>query len=72
MHFDEALRVRFPIVSLEFFIDAFRPPYGPGTAQPLTEMRPGIFFFFYVLLTVHLNIFILVINQLDAQNFILQ
>jgi len=25
--------------------------------------------FFYVLLTVHLSIFILVINQLDAQNF---
>jgi len=25
-------------------------------------------FFFYVLLTVHLSIFILVINQLDAQN----
>jgi len=24
--------------------------------------------FFYVLLTVHLSIFILVINQLDAQN----
>jgi len=28
--------------------------------------------FFDVLLTVHLSIFILVINQLDAQNFILQ
>jgi hypothetical protein len=28
--------------------------------------------FFYVLLTVHLNIFILVINQIDAQNFVLQ
>ena len=27
-----------------------------------------IHFFFYVLLTVHLSIFILVINQLDAQN----
>jgi hypothetical protein len=27
--------------------------------------------FFYVLLTVHLSIFILVINQLDAQNFVL-
>jgi len=26
-------------------------------------------FFFYVLLTVHLSIFISVINQLDAQNF---
>ena len=26
----------------------------------------------YVLLTVHLSIFILVINQLDAQNFVLQ
>ena len=26
------------------------------------------FFFYYVLLTVHLSIFILVINQLDAQN----
>ena len=25
-------------------------------------------FFFYVLLTVHLSIFILVINQIDAQN----
>ena len=28
--------------------------------------------FFYVSLTVHLSIFILVINQLDAQNFVLQ
>jgi len=28
--------------------------------------------FFYVLLTVHLSIFILVINQLDAPNFVLQ
>ena len=28
--------------------------------------------FFDVLLTVHLNIFILVINQVDAQNFVLQ
>ena len=27
------------------------------------------FDFFYVLLNVHLSIFILVINQLDAQNF---
>ena len=27
-----------------------------------------VFFFFYVLLTVHLSIFILVINQIDAQN----
>jgi len=27
------------------------------------------FFFFYVLLTVRLSIFISVINQLDAQNF---
>jgi len=27
--------------------------------------------FFFVLLTVHLSIFILVINQLDAQNFVL-
>jgi len=29
----------------------------------------GSFTFFYVLLTVHLSIFISVINQLDAQNF---
>jgi len=28
--------------------------------------------FWYVLLTVHLSIFILVTNQLDAQNFVLQ
>jgi len=28
--------------------------------------------FFYVLLTVHLSIFILVISQPDAQNFVLQ
>jgi len=28
--------------------------------------------FFYVLLTAHLSIFILVINQLDAKNFALQ
>jgi len=27
--------------------------------------------FFYVLLTVHLSILILVINQLNAQNFVL-
>jgi len=27
-----------------------------------------MFFFIYVLLTVHLSIFMLVINQLDAQN----
>jgi len=31
-----------------------------------------IYLFFDVLLTVHLSIFILVINQLDAQNFVLQ
>ena len=31
----------------------------------------SVFFFFDVLLTVHLNIFISVINQLDAQNFVL-
>jgi len=31
-----------------------------------------ILFYFDVLLTVHLSIFILVINQLDAQNFVLQ
>jgi len=30
------------------------------------------FFFFYVLLTMHLSIFTLVINQLDAQNYVLQ
>ena len=30
------------------------------------------FFFFEVLLTVRLSIFILVINLLDAQNFVLQ
>ena len=30
--------------------------------------RLNLFFFLYVLLTVHLSIFILVINQLDAQN----
>ena len=29
-------------------------------------------FFFYVLLTAYLSIFILVINQLDAQKFVLQ
>ena len=28
-----------------------------------------VMYFFYVLLTVHLSIFILVINQFDAQNF---
>jgi len=28
--------------------------------------------FFYVLLTLHLSIFILVINQRDAQNFVLE
>jgi len=31
-----------------------------------------LLFFCYVLLTVHLSIFILVINQLDAQTFVLQ
>ena len=50
---------------------------------PLWRVQEGIYFyrtvsgntwydFFYVLLTVHLSIFILVINQLDAQNFVLQ
>ena len=34
--------------------------------------KQWLHFFFYVLLTVHLSIFILVINQLDAQNFVLQ
>ena len=34
--------------------------------------KPYTFFFVYVLLTVHLSIFILVINQLDAQNFVFQ
>ena len=29
----------------------------------------NLYIFFYVLLNVHLSIFILVINQLDAQNF---
>jgi len=40
---------------------------------PLLE-RPqySVTDFFYVLLTVHLSIFILVINRLDAQNFVLQ
>jgi len=31
--------------------------------------KPNVVMFFDVLLTVHLSIFILVINQLDAQNF---
>ena len=38
----------------------------------MESFKAGIFttrFFFYVLLTVHLSKFILVINQLDAQNF---
>jgi hypothetical protein len=43
VHLDKVLTVRFPIVSLEYFIAAFRPTYGPGSAQPVTEMRPGIF-----------------------------
>jgi len=34
-----------------------------------SSFRPYISFFFNVLLTVHLSIFILVINQLDTQNF---
>ena len=35
----------------------------------LKEEQPYVcFFFFNVLLTVHLSIFILVVNQLDAQN----
>ena len=32
------------------------------------EQTHEVSFFFYVLLTVHLSTFILVINQLDAQN----
>jgi len=36
-----------------------------------TELQPQKLFF-DVLLTVHLSIFISVINQLDAQNFVLQ
>jgi len=35
-------------------------------------MYVSVFNYFDVLLTVHLSIFILVINQLDAQNFCLQ
>jgi hypothetical protein len=32
-------RVRFPMISLKFFIDiSYRPHYGPGVTQPLTEM----------------------------------
>jgi len=33
------------------------------------KTKDSNFFFFHVLLTVHLSIFISVINQLDAQNF---
>jgi len=36
------------------------------------ELCEHLHLFFDVLLTVHLSIFILVINQLDAQNFVLQ
>jgi len=32
----------------------------------------NIYIIFYVLLTVHLSIFILQISQLDAQSFVLQ
>jgi len=31
-----------------------------------------LYSFFDILLTVHLSIFILVINQIDAQNFVFQ
>ena len=36
--------------------------------QKVGSSLQQFFFFFSVLLTVHLSIFILVINQLDAQN----
>jgi len=39
---------------------------------PIISHSEQIFLIFYVLLTVHLSIFISVINQLDAQNFVLQ
>jgi len=36
---------------------------------PSSSGTTKLLFFFYVLLTVHLSIFISVMNQLDAQNF---
>ena len=37
----------------------------------LSSLYPNLFFNFNILLTVHLNIFIININQLDALNFII-
>jgi len=42
----------------------------PGSNVPINTAVN--YTFFDVLLTVHVSIFILVINQLDAQNFVLQ
>ena len=52
-------------VKLMYLVSPKRPdrPWGPPN---------HIFSNFDVLLTVHLSIFIVVINQLDAQNFVLQ
>jgi len=36
------------------------------------KIEKNIKYSFDILLTVHLNLFILVINQIDAQNFVLQ
>ena len=44
------------------------PQKCPEILQSIYERHLVEFFFFHVLLTVHLSIFILVINQLDAQN----
>ena len=38
-------------------------------AQNILKLQTYIWYFFDVLLTVHLNIFISIINQLDTQNF---
>jgi len=43
----------------------------PGSNAPINT-AVNYSALFYVLLTVHLSIFISVINQLDAQNFVLQ
>jgi len=40
--------------------------------KKITYSSADMFGFFCVLLTVHLSIFILAVNQLDAQNFVLQ
>ena len=65
--------VQFVCVYLVFTLPKYRYFERPvNEAFKTVKHHKVSVFFFNVLLTVHLSIFILVINQLDAQNFVLQ